>query len=924
VLSGHGLQVGDNNLQINNFPPPAPVSWPHMVGAVPLRADGYRTRAETAELASFGLGGTAVLTQVLSGLGGVGKTQLAAGFARDQWDAGTVDLLVWVTASSRHAVLAAYAQAHAEIIRCAIGHAEQAAASFLAWLHSTASRRWLIVLDDLTDPSDVQGLWPSGPTGQVLVTTRRRDAVLAGQHRRMIEVGLFTAEQALAYLSTRLGSDARGLDQAAELAEDLGRLPLALAQATAFLRDRPAETCASYRRRLADRRHGLAEMFPADALADDYRSTVAVAWSLSIEYADRLPPAGLASAVLLLASVLDPNGVPESVLTSPAALAYLARHRRPRPATEASTTPSAGPFAGSAPRAWARRRRSRRSVPSEPDRALDGSDCRDALAALHRFSLISYDPATPARAVRTHALVQRVVLESAREQLAETVQAAADALLQAWPAVERDADLARAFRDNAQQLPNHDQFALWSSDGHIALFRVGISLGESGLVHAAAGYWQTLTVAAHQHLGPNHAHTLTARSNLTLWQGRAGDPVGAAAALEQLLTDLLRVQGPDHSDTLSTRHNLAYWRGEAGDAAGAAAAFEQLLPDRLRVQGPDHRGTLTARGNLAYWRGKAGDAAGAAAAFEQLLTDFLRVAGRDHPDTLTAQHNLARWQGKAGDAAGAAAAFEQLLADQLRVQGPDHPDTLTARSNLAYWRGEAGDAAGAAAAFEQLLADQLRVQGPDHPDTLITRSNLARWRGEAGNAAGAVAALEQLLPDFLRVLGPDHPETLTIRHNVAYWRGEAGDAAGAAAAFEQLLADQLRVQGPDHPETLTARGNLARWRGEAGDAAGAVAALEQLLPDFQRVLGPDHPHTLTSGGNLAYWRGEAGDAAGAVAALEQLLPDFQRVLGPDHPRTLTTRGNLTYWREMAGDAAEGGRQGFGRGITRGAKWRQPG
>ena len=68
--------------------------------------------------------------------------------------------------------------------------------------------------------------------------------------------------------------------------------------------------------------------------------------------------------------------------------------------------------------------------------------------------------------------------------------------------------------------------------------------------------------------------------------GRRREAAGAAAALEELLTDRLRVLGPDHPETLTTRNNLAHWRGDAGDAAGATAALEDLLTDRLRVLGP--------------------------------------------------------------------------------------------------------------------------------------------------------------------------------------------------------------------------------------------------------------------------------------------------------------------------------------------------
>jgi hypothetical protein len=80
---------------------------------------------------------------------------------------------------------------------------------------------------------------------------------------------------------------------------------------------------------------------------------------------------------------------------------------------------------------------------------------------------------------------------------------------------------------------------------------------------------------------------------------RLGDPAGAAAAYEALLTDYLRVLGPDHPDTLTTRHDLAHWRGTAGDPAGAAAAYEALPTDRLRILGPDHPDTLTTRNNPA-------------------------------------------------------------------------------------------------------------------------------------------------------------------------------------------------------------------------------------------------------------------------------------------------------------------------------------
>ena len=461
-----------------------------------------------------------------------------------------------------------------------------------------------------------------GSTGRVVVATRRRDAALTDRGRQLIEVGLYTPTEAMTYLQEKIDrAGGSGLEEAAELAEDLGHLPLALAQAAAFIRDRH-ETCGGYRHRLRDRRRRLADVLPADALADDYRSTVAATWSLSVELADRLAPVGLARPMLQLTSALDPNGAPAEVVSTPAARSYLAEQRDG-------------------------------SLADRQDTQVEEQDCHDSLSNLHRLNLISVDPAGGTRAIRTHALVQRATLEHlGPDALASTVRGAADAVMQAWPDVERDTGLGRVLRDCAASVTDRYSPLLWAPDAHRLLFRAGRSIGECGLVHAATRYWTELASTAVDALGPDHPYTLNTRHDLARWRGAAGDPTGAATAFEQLLTERLRVLGPDHPHTLSARGNLAHWRGAARDPTGAATAFEQLLTERLRVLGPDHPHTLSTRGHFARWRGEAGDPTGAATAFEQLLTDYLRVLGPDHPDTLSTRGNLAYWHSKGEDQMG--------------------------------------------------------------------------------------------------------------------------------------------------------------------------------------------------------------------------------------------------------------------------------
>ncbi|MFF8610930.1 FxSxx-COOH system tetratricopeptide repeat protein [Streptomyces sp. NPDC015346] len=714
----------------------------------------FQHRAEVDQLrTAVDSGGTAVLSQVLTGTGGVGKTQLAADYARTAWDSGGVDVLVWISASSRSAITAGYAQAGVEVLAADPSDPEQSARAFVAWLEPKAGQkpcRWLVVLDDVADPADMRGWWPpTSPHGRTLVTTRRRDAALTGDGRRLVEVGLFTADEAVAYLTASLAVRGRAepVDQLTALAADLGYLALALAQAAAYIID-SGETAAAYRDLLTDRATKLTDLAP-DALPDEQAVALAAAWSLTIARADTLRPVGLARPMLHLAAVLDANGIPQDVLTGEVARAHLAAHR---------TTTGPSPTAEPAP--------------------VSRLDAVRALRALDRLSLIDHRPGTPHQAVRVHQLIQRATRDTLtpdqRDQYART---AADALMAAWPETERDTALAQALRTNADALIRNSRDAvLWQPDGHRVLQRSGISLGDSGQVAAAVEYFEYLVDATSEHLGPDHSDTLIARRDLACWRQEAGDVAGAVTAYTELIEHMQRVLGPDHPAVLTARGGLAHARGEAGEAAAAATVYAELLADRERVQGLDASPTLATRKSLAWWQGQAGDMAGAVTTLTKLLEHVLRLLGPDHHFALTVRCDLAYCQGEAGDKEGAVTAYTELFQHALQVLGPDHRDTLTIRHQLAVAQLETGDVAGAVTALTELLEHALNRMNLDHPAVLAVRHDLAYSQETAGDVASAVAAYIKLLADRERVLGPNHPETLLTRSNLVRCRGKAGNA----------------------------------------------------------------------------------------------------------------------------------------------------
>jgi tetratricopeptide (TPR) repeat protein len=791
--------------------------WPVQSGSLPPLADSYYTRPETGHGLAGGLmpGETMVLAdhdQVVDGaaasIGGTGKTQLAAGLASTLYRRTAIDLLVWVNAPSRDAVLIGYAQAFADLGMTGLaGDPESTAARFLDYLAST-SRPWLAVLDDVRDHRDLSGLWPGGPAGRVLATTRCFDPAFGADDRKVVPVGLFTRREAVNYLTAALKDDPDLRPGALDLAADLDCWPLAMSLATAVMRDARID-CRQYRALFAERRRFLAE-----AAAGSGPLAVLVAWSLAVDRAGQTPLGGLTWPLLALTAQLDPSGIPASVLTSQAACGYLAG--RPA-AVQAPGEVPVGETAG----------------------------------VLARLGLLSLDAANNARTVRMNYCLQQAVRSFlTREQSDQAVLSAAAALVQAWPQGASPL-LDQALRDCTTSVRRASGELLWTPGYHPVLLRAGESLDRAGLYHSAVRYWQEVIDDAAAVLGPAHPDMRHAKDELAGSNEKAGRQGDAISVYQRSVAEREEILGRSHPDTVTARAQLAKAQQAGGQITEAIGLYEAILADRVGDLGAGHPASLAARADLAGAYLAAGRADDAIRLLKINLAERERIGGISHPDTITARTALADGYADAGRMKDALAGYERTLTDRGRVQGPDHLDTVTARANLAFALRTAGRIKQAIPVYERTVTDRERVQGPDHPDTLTARANLAAAYHTARRPRDAIALYERTLADRERVQGPDHPDTLTARANLASAYHSARRLTDAIPLYERTIAEFERVLGRDHPDTLASRSNLAFAYHTVGRQVEAATIFQNTLADCERALGPDHPVTQTMRENFS-------------------------------------------------------------------------
>ena len=670
----------------NHFwaPPGAAVPTQVVTGEIPRQPLGFVARDAQAELSQAAARAEIAVVCAVTGLRGVGKTQLAAAYARsrvlDGWK-----LVAWVNAENRDTLLAGLARtAERAGVADPLGDSLESARRLKEHLQ-TRHDESLLVFDNANDPDELRPFLPAMGKTQVVVTTTRREFSELGEP---VEVPVFSRPESVAYLSERTGlADPAG---ASAVAEELGDLPLGLAQAAATIR-RQRLTYGKYLERL--------RMVPVETLLGrvpgaDYPRSTAAALLISIDATEGSDPTGLTKRVLRAVAALSPNGVPQDILNG---------------------------LAGT-----------------------DGSDLDGALdAAIERCtagSLLTWS--MNGDSVIMHRLLGRVLRDRDQEEgrWHETVTAALQLLEPRFV----PAELAWAKREEGEQLAEQVE-ALWEADlaarSAASDLRVRMLRGRAWAVSqlreaanatgAIARGVQTLSDCKRV-LGAEHPQTLSLGITLALAHRNAGQLVEAIAVAEQTLDVCARVLGADHPETLRAENALAASYRTAGRLSEAIALYRRTLASRIRVLGPDHRDTLLSQSSLGMSYRLAGQLSEAIALYEQTLADRRRVLGDDHPATMTTRNTLAGTYQAAERAEEAVALYETTLADRERVLAIDHPQVLRSRHDLAGGYLAVGRLGEAVELYGRVLADRERTLGAGHPATLATRKALAEAQLAAG------------------------------------------------------------------------------------------------------------------------------------------------------------------------------------------------
>jgi tetratricopeptide (TPR) repeat protein len=795
-------------------------------------------------------GRTAALSQAISGLGGVGKTQLAVEYAyRFHRDYQAV---LWAHAESTETLISSFTEI-ATLLKLPVKDAPEQAVIIQAvkvWLQN--HQDWLLILDNADELDILSAFLPPRLGGHVIITTR---AAAPGRFARRLLVETFPEEQGTLFLLRRAGlipldadaSQASPQDQALaqQITQDVGGLPLALDQIGAYL-ETTGSSLASYWQKYQQHRVELLKEYRG--MGADHPQPVATTWSLSFQRVDERNPA--AADLLRFCAFLAPDVIFEDMLTQGAD-----------------------------------------ALPPTISAAIkDGYLLDLAIETLRAYSLITRDTQTKALAV--HRLVQTVVRDSLPAEAQQQWMLHVVTLVnQAFPEVE--------FTNWSQCehcLPHALLCAQWIKQGQIStpaamrlLDQLGYYLMVRGHYNEAEPFlWQALSLRERQ-LGSEHLDTATSLRHLGLLYRLTAKYTEAEALLQRVLSIREKQLGPEHLDTATSLHDLALLYSEIGKDTEAEALLQQALSIREQQLGPEHPDTAWNLNTLAHVYEDQGRYAEAEALALRSLSIRERQLGPEHPDTAQSLQRLSVIYRRLGKYTQAEPLALRTLAIREKHLGPDHPDIGNSLSSLGGLYISQGKYADAEKLALRELALRERQLGPEHPSTAFSLDSLALISIKLKKYTEAEPLILRGLAIREQQLGPEHPLTASSLGDLAYLYTHQGKYTEAEPLYLRALSICEEHLGPEHPTTAPLLHDLAQLYTSQDKYTEAEPLYQRALAIREKQLGPEHPSTASTLHDLAYLYTNQGKYTEAEPLYQRALAIRMQQLGPEHPDTQNTQ-----------------------------------
>ncbi|WP_277988890.1 FxSxx-COOH system tetratricopeptide repeat protein [Ktedonosporobacter rubrisoli] len=738
----------------------------------------------------------------LTGLGGIGKTQLALEYAYRY--ANEYHAVFWVAAETQESILSSFL-AIANLLRLAESEEKdqlRTLQAVLRWL--STHKEWLLIFDNVEDLALLKQYFPTARQGAIILTTRLHGmeglayplnlsalSAKEGFHFLLLRSGLLDTLEADSEYAKRTQTIANLLVQ------DMEGLPLALDQAGAYIEFTKC-SLADYRGMFqSDRIKLLNERSELAA----HPLSVVKTFLLSFEQLTRVN--AVAAELLKICALLAPEAIPEEFFTQ------------------------GGPHLSS----------------QLAEVTQDPYLFNQMIGAILSYSLLTRQQQS--HTFSMHRLVQAVLRETMsgeeQKQWQENILVALEAIFPMTTGTGSDCG-----RLISQAFACVHACSTWQ---YSSLILASLLYKMADYLRSRADYGQAETLykqaleMREEKLGAHHldmAPLLCDLGNLYREQGK----YERAEKLYQQALEIQRQEpGVQQLKIASSLKALANLYRRQGKFKQAGHVYQQVLEIQEQALGPDHLETACVHNGLAIVNCNQGNYQRAEQFSQYALRVLEGALGSKHPDVASALNNQAIVYYEQGKYEQAEELYQRSRSIREEVLGLDHPDTIASISNLAGLYCEQGKYAQAEELSLHARSQWVQALGADHPDTAYPLLNLARIAHGRGNYEQAEALYKQTLEIWERTLGTEHPdvaEALNYLANLYYQRDEYQQAE---VLYQRALFIREVHLPPRHLLIAQTLYDFAMLRQAQSRNEEALALYQRALDIRQEIVGWHDPRT---------------------------------------------------------------------------------
>ncbi len=814
------------------------------------------------------------LTQAISGLGGIGKTQTAIEFCYRYKN--NYEPIFWTRSENEAEFNTSYLEQAKKLKLISDKDIEQGLKieeiieTFKTWLSNNSN--WLMVLDNLENVDLIRKYLPNNYQGYILITTRSQSLKgytnIIPLKKMSIETGiLFLLKRAsLITIPTKTDENNKPLDEllgnlpeqekkdAKEIVKEMDGLPLALEQAGAYINETKC-SLSDYLSAYKDIRNTIIMLNNEGEDVNDHKSVFAT-FKLAFDKVKEQSPAAV--DFLKVCSFLSSDLIPEEIFTK------------------------AGNLLSS-------------------ELAILGDNTfyfNNMIRVLLNYSLIERDSNNKNFSI--HRLVQTVIrdlISDMRNLLVENIVKALHSIFPnsnnnrkdwftTWPTCERLLPHVKAISPLAKII----KFELLENG--MLLHNTSLYCKEQGSYSEALDLSVAALEVTENNLGNNHSilsRILYIQADLYNFLGNYQQAETIYSRSLKLIQENL---GDQNLEMATVLNNVGDFHYKQGKIAQAEKELTKALRIRETLLAPNTLEISITLNNLALVYQRQANYLQAKELFAKAIKIMEEVNGENHPDLAAMLLNLGGSYLFLGDNIQAKTYIDKgtkIIKESLETNLPRRASMLHSLGKLTH---NQGNYAQAKQSYKEALSIKENLLGAENPNLAQFLNDFASLENDCGEILEAENLFKRVWCIAEKTFPHSHPDFLAALNNLFSFYDSHNRSQEAEEFFEKLVNILPDIENTSHPDIGTILNNLAEFYRKKQKYEEAKPLYEKALEIERKALGETSYIVATTLENKALLCFNLAQYDEAEILLKQVLEIRKQVFGSNDLKVANTLWNL--------------------------------